>query len=126
MKDTMEATLADVTAAEAEAIKNFDALVAAKTKEVEANTAAIESKLERVGQVGLDIVEMKEDLDDTAKTLAEDKKFLAELEKGCSTKEAEWAERCKTRADELLAIADTIKILGGTRERLLNKGGRVG
>lgn len=39
------------------------------------------------------------------------KKFLAELAKGCSTKEAEWAERTKTRADELLAIADTIKIL---------------
>jgi len=41
----------------------------------------------------------------------EDKKFLKELEKGCSTKEAEWAERSKTRADEILAIADTIKIL---------------
>jgi septal ring factor EnvC (AmiA/AmiB activator) len=111
MKDTMEATLADVTAAEEEAIKNFDALMAAKKKEVEANTAAIESKLERVGQVGLDIVEMKEDLDDTAKALAEDKKFLAELEKGCATKEAEWADRCKIRADELLALCDTIKIL---------------
>merc|ERR1719330_1559505 len=97
--------------AEEEAIKNFDALMAAKKKEVEANTAAIESKLERVGQVGLDIVEMKEDLDDTAKTLAEDKKFLAELTKGCATKEAEWAERCKIRADEILAISDTIKIL---------------
>jgi len=78
---------------------------------LEANTAAIESKLERVGQVGLDIVEMKEDLDDTAKALAEDKKFLAELEKGCATKEAEWDERCKIRADELLALSDTIKIL---------------
>merc|ERR1719232_2095215 len=111
MHDTMGATLADVTAAEEEAIKTFDALMAAKNKEVEANTAAIESKLERVGQVGLDIVEMKEDLDDTAKALAEDKKFLAELEKGCATKEAEWDERCKIRADELLALSDTIKIL---------------
>jgi len=78
---------------------------------LETNTAAIESKLERVGQVGLDIVEMKEDLDDTANALAEDKKFLAELEKGCATKEAEWDERCKIRADELLALSDTIKIL---------------
>merc|ERR1719245_2878686 len=107
----MEATLADVNAAEAEAIKNFDALMAAKKKEVDANTAAIESKLERVGQVGLEIVAMKEDLDDTAKALAEDKKFLAELEKGCATKEAEWAERCKIRADEILALSETIKIL---------------
>jgi len=111
MKETMEGTLADVTAAEEEAIKNFDALMAAKKKELDTNTAAIESKLERVGQVSLDIVEMKEDLDDTAKALAEDKKFLAELEKGCATKEAEWDERCKIRADELLALSDTIKIL---------------
>jgi len=111
MTDTMKKTLAEVTATEEEAIKTFDALMAAKTKEIEANTAAIESKLERVAQVGLEITEMKEDLDDTMKALAEDKKFLAELEKGCSTKEAEWAERSKTRADEILAIADTIKIL---------------
>jgi len=111
MKDTMEATLADITAAEEEAIKNFDGLMAAKKKELETNTAATESKLERVGQVGLDIVEIKEDLDDTAKALAEDKKFLAELQKGCATKEAEWDGRCKIRADELLALSDTIKIL---------------
>jgi len=111
MKDTMEKTLAEITAAEEEAIKTFDALMAAKKKEVDANTAALESKLERVGQTGLDIVEMKEDLDDTQKALAEDKKFLAELEKGCATKQGEWDERCKVRADELLALADTIKIL---------------
>merc|ERR1719225_2084246 len=111
MKDTMEKNLAETIAAEEEAIKTFDALMAAKKKEVDANTAALESKLERVGQTGLDIVEMKEDLDDTKKALAEDKKFLAELEKGCATKQGEWDERCKVRADELLALADTIKIL---------------
>jgi len=111
LKETMEKTLADVIAAEEEAIKNYDALMAAKKKEVDANTAALESKLERVGQTGLDIVEMKEDLDDTSKALAEDKNFLADLVKGCSTKQAEWDERCKVRADELLALGDTIKIL---------------
>merc|ERR1712039_656803 len=41
----------------------------------------------------------------------EDKKFLADLEKGCATKTAEWEERSKTRAEELLALADTIKVL---------------
>ena len=111
LKDTMEKTLAEVTATEEEAIKTFADLMEAKTKELEANTAAIESKLERVAQVGLEITEMKEDLDDTAKALLEDKQFLADLEKGCSTKEVEWAERSKTRADEILAISDTTKIL---------------
>merc|ERR1719224_313125 len=54
---------------------------------------------------------MKEDLDDTGKALIEDKKFLAELEKSCTTKQAEWDARCKIRTEELLALADTIKIL---------------
>merc|ERR1719221_2599863 len=54
---------------------------------------------------------MKEDLDDTQKALAADKKFLADLEKNCDTKTAEWEERSATRSQELLALADTIKIL---------------
>merc|ERR1719293_228847 len=44
-------------------------------------------------------------------SLADDKKFLAELETGCSTKTAEWEERCKVRKQELLALAETIKLL---------------
>jgi len=54
---------------------------------------------------------MKNDLADTEETLAEDKKFLAGLEKSCKTKTAEWEERSKTRSEELVALADTIKVL---------------
>jgi len=56
-------------------------------------------------------VMMKEDLADTQETLGEDKTFLAELEKSCATKTSEWEERSKTRAEELVALADTIKVL---------------
>jgi len=45
------------------------------------------------------------------KSPVEDKKFLAELQKSCATKEKEWAEICKLRSEELLALADTINIL---------------
>merc|ERR1719203_1361975 len=54
---------------------------------------------------------MANDLEDTEESLAEDKKFLAELEKGCETKSAEWDERSKVRKQELLALAETIKLL---------------
>ena len=111
MLETMEKDLNEITLAEDGAVKNFEALIAAKEKELDANTGAVESKMERAAEVGLEIVEMKEDMDDTAKALAEDKKFLAELEKDCGTKEGEWNERCKIRAEELLAIGETIKIL---------------
>merc|ERR1719379_1606556 len=90
---------------------NYDALMSAKTKEVEAATAAIESKIKRIGELGIEIVQLKEDLDDTTASFMDDQKFLADLKKNCATKEKEWAERQKTRQDELLAIADTIKIL---------------
>merc|ERR1719453_2168544 len=107
----MAKSLAEATATEEDAIATFDSLVAAKTKEIEACGAAIETKTEALGTLGVEIVQLKEDLEDTAEGLLEDKKFLAELEKSCATKEKEWAEICKTRSEELLALADTIKIL---------------
>jgi len=111
MKDTMAQELADATATEEKAIEDFEALSKAKTAEIEALTVAIEQKLESSGELGVEIVNMEEDIDDTSKALDEYKKFLAELNKGCDTKTAEWEERSKTRADELLAIHETIKIL---------------
>ena len=37
--------------------------------------------------------------------------MLKELESGCATKDAEYAERVKTRNEELAALAETVKIL---------------
>merc|ERR1719450_1787951 len=104
MKDTMEKDLAAAIAAEEDAISNYNSLMAAKTKELKATQAAIESKTEREGNTEVEIVNLKQDLDDTQKELAADKKFLAELTHGCETKTAEWEARSKTRADELVAL----------------------
>jgi hypothetical protein len=86
-------------------------LVAAKTKEINACTKQIETKTARVGELGVQLVTEKEDLDDTTKSLLEDEKFLADLETDCKTKDDEWEVRKKIRAEESLAIAETIKIL---------------
>ena len=56
-------------------------------------------------------VTLKEDLDDTTKSLAEAEAFLKDMEKNCKSKEDEWAARQKVRAEELVAISETIKIL---------------
>merc|ERR1719261_955598 len=85
--------------------------MAAKTKEINALTKAIEEKMTRSGELAVAIVEMKNDLGDTAEALIEDKKFLADLEKNCETKKGEWETIVKTRNEELLALADTIKVL---------------
>jgi len=111
LQDTMKASLAEVQATEEAAIKAYQGLAAAKTKEIQANQDAIESKTVRHGETGVEIVNMKEDIDDTKKNLAADQGFLADLDKNCATKKAEWEERSATRAQELVALADTIKIL---------------
>jgi len=64
-----------------------------------------------VGELGVELVTLKEDLDDTSKSFAEDTQFLKDLKTDCKTKDDEWAEICRIRSEELLAIADTIKLL---------------
>merc|ERR1712129_377822 len=78
---------------------------------IDALTASIEKKMGSIGELGIEIVEMQEDLTDTEAALMADKDFLANLEKSCATKTKEWEERSKTRAEELVALADTIKVL---------------
>jgi len=111
MKDTMEKNLADCEATEAQAIKDYDGLMAAKAKEIATNQAAIETKTERLGQVKVDIVNLKEELDDTTKALRADRQFLANLGTSCDTKQAEWEARSKMRSEELAALAETIRLL---------------
>jgi len=111
MKDTMEADLAEAIAQEEKAKAEYESLMVAKKKEIAALQKQIEEKLARIGEVGVELVNMMEDLDDTKASLEEDKAFLADLAKNCATKKAEWATRQKTRSDEIVALADTIKIL---------------
>jgi len=111
MHDEMSGNSADATAAEEAAIQMYNDLMAAKKKEKAALTAAIEEQTGRVADLGVAIAEMSNDLEDTQEALAADESFMAELKKGCKTKTSEWEARSKLRADELSALADTIKVL---------------
>jgi len=111
MHDTFVASLAASTSDENSSVKAFDGLMAAKTKEVNALTKSIEEKMVRLGEQQVAVVEMKEDLDDTGKALLDDKKFLADLDGNCARKAEENDANQKMRSEELLALADTIKVL---------------
>jgi len=111
MHDEMSADFKEAEDAENKAIKAYEGLMAAKTKEVNALTKMIEEKLERSGALGVEIQEMKNDLGDTAEGLEEDKKFLADLDKNCELKQKLYEENVKYRTQELAALADTIKVL---------------
>jgi len=111
MQETMTSELNEATSAEEAAGRDYAALTAAKEKQVSTLTKEIESKMMRSGEAGVQITSMQGDLVDTKKALAGDKKFLVDVTKDCQTKQAEKENNDKIRADELVALADTIKIL---------------
>jgi len=111
MKETMEADLADAEKSEAESKATFDTLMTSKKSEIEAASKAIETKSARLGSVAVEVVQGKADLDKTTVAVEEDTKFKANLKTNCATKQKEWDERQKTRADEIKAISETIEML---------------
>eukprot|EP00747_Dinoflagellata_sp_TGD_P159408 gnl/TRDRNA2_/TRDRNA2_177886_c3_seq15.p1 gnl/TRDRNA2_/TRDRNA2_177886_c3~~gnl/TRDRNA2_/TRDRNA2_177886_c3_seq15.p1 ORF type:complete len:690 (+),score=272.04 gnl/TRDRNA2_/TRDRNA2_177886_c3_seq15:93-2162(+) len=109
--DTMTGDLDEITKTENKAIEDFNGMVAAQTKAIEALTANIEDKITRGGESGVEIANLKEDIEDTKKALADDTKYLADLQKNCAAQKEGYAVVVKMRQEELLAIADTIKML---------------
>jgi len=111
MEASMKSVLSDGMKEEEAAIDAYKKLMDSKKQEVEALTESISEKMQIVGELAVDIIEMKEDLTDTEAQLMKDQEFLKNLDSSCETKTKEWAERSKTRAEELTALSETIKIL---------------
>merc|ERR1719446_1841125 len=107
----MEADLAEAEGKEAEAKSGYETLMTSKKSEIDAAGKAIETKTARTGQVAVEVVQGKADLESTTKAVAEDTEFKANLAKTCATKQKEWDERCKLRAQEIEAISDTIEMM---------------
>merc|ERR1719482_316280 len=111
MKETMEADLKEAEDGEAEAKSAYETLMTSKKSEIDSAGKAVESKTARSGEVAVETVQAKADLESTTKAVAEDTDFKANLAKNCATKQKEWDERCKLRAQEIEAISDTIELL---------------
>jgi len=111
MNSEMQKDLISLENGEKEAVSAFAGLERAKNKEIQAATKLVESKLKRIGETGVAIVQMKNDLTDSGEALIEDKKFLKDLDKNCDSKRKMHEENVKARGQEMVALADTIKIL---------------
>jgi len=109
--DEMSASLADATSEENGAIQNYEALMAAKSKEVATLQRQIEEEMTRIGDLSVKIAGEENDLEDTKASLSEDEKFKLELETSCDTKTKDWELIKQTRAAELATLAETIKVL---------------
>merc|ERR1719377_348366 len=107
----MEADLKETESKEAEAKTTYQTLMTSKKAEIEAAGKAVETKTARSGTVAVETVQAKADLESTQDTLAEDIDFKANLKKSCATKQKEWDDRCKLRAQEIEAISETVEML---------------
>ena len=111
LEEQMSGDSAEAAAAEKNAITEYEALMAAKKKEIAALTAAIEKKITASAELGVEVANMKADLGDTQASLMEDQQFLEDLGEDCANKTSEWDVIVKTRQEELTALAETITIL---------------
>ena len=87
--DEMSKDLTTATNEETTAIKEYEELIAAKRKEIDALTASIETETQRIGELAVSIKQTQNDLTDKDEALLGDEGFLAELEKGRVTRTAE-------------------------------------
>merc|ERR1719274_432087 len=111
MLEEMEGDLSTAKKDEAAAVSGFEELSAAKAAEIASATSAIESKTKRSGEVAVEVVQTKDDLEDTLAEVKETEAFLGDLGKQCAEKKTDWSERQKTRAEEISAISEAIKVL---------------
>merc|ERR1719316_20373 len=107
----MESSIKSTETAEESDAKGYAELKAAKEKEIELASEAIEAKTKRVGELAVSVVQAGDAADDAAKEKADAEKFLATMTEQCKTKEAEYAASQKVRAEEVAAIGEAISIL---------------
>ncbi len=107
MKKNLEETIADEESAKA----GYADLKGSKEQEIKLATEAIETKTARAGELAVSVVQTQDALEDATSEAAETEKFIATLKETCVTKEKEWADRQKMRAEEVSAISEAIGIL---------------
>merc|ERR1719440_2153411 len=90
LQDEMTKDFEEATELENKAITQYEELVAAKKKEIDMLTKAIEVKSARIGALSVELAGAENELEDTREGMADDKKFLADLDKNCELKKKEW------------------------------------
>jgi len=111
MKESFEANLAELQKEEGANVKAFGELKVAKEEEISAGQDQIDAKTQEGADGEEKLANNKEDLEDTKKMLGEDEAFLAMLKDKCSTTDAEWEERQKTRQLEMEACSKALAVL---------------
>jgi len=91
--------------------KEFEGVMSSKQKSIKTVLAVMARKAKKIGDLKVEIINMKHALSGGAEALAENKKMLAELKKDCAERASEQEEKKALRAEEEKALQDTMKML---------------
>jgi len=111
MKESFETNLADSQKEEMANQKAYEDLKKAKTDEIKAGQEQIDKKTQELASTDEKLAESKESLEDTKTSLSADEEFLMMLKEKCSSTDAEWEERQKTRQLEMEACSKALAVL---------------
>merc|ERR1711871_1125919 len=111
MKETFETNLSDTQKEELTNQKAYEDLKSAKEEEIAAGQSQIDAKTQEPASTDEKLAQAKEDIEDTKNNLSADEEFLLMLKEKCSTTDAEWEERQKTRQLEIEACSKALAIL---------------
>jgi chromosome segregation ATPase len=111
MKESFETNLAASQKEEAENLKAYEDLKAAKEEEIAAGQSQLDAKTQELATTDETLAQSRQDLSDTKKSLAADTEFLAVLKEKCEMADSEYAERSKTRTEEMAATSKALEIL---------------
>eukprot|EP00747_Dinoflagellata_sp_TGD_P140448 gnl/TRDRNA2_/TRDRNA2_176011_c0_seq45.p1 gnl/TRDRNA2_/TRDRNA2_176011_c0~~gnl/TRDRNA2_/TRDRNA2_176011_c0_seq45.p1 ORF type:complete len:684 (+),score=241.68 gnl/TRDRNA2_/TRDRNA2_176011_c0_seq45:68-2119(+) len=119
MQDQFKSDLESAQKEESMALTQFQKLSASKASEIGAATKQKDQKETELTDIMAKAAQAKEDLETTSTTLAADQAFMADLVKNCALADTEYAGRVKVRNEELLALAETLKIVTSDEAREL-------
>jgi chromosome segregation ATPase len=111
MKETFETNLSDTQKEELTNQKAYEDLKSAKEEEIAAGQSQIDAKTQELASTDEKLAQSKEDIEDTKNNLSADEEFLLMLKEKCSTTDAEWEERQKTRQLEIEACSKALAVL---------------
>jgi len=111
MKETFESNLATSQKEEATNQKAHEDLKAAKEDQIASGLTQSDTKTQELADTDEKNAGDKEDLIDTTKTLAADKKFMEMLKDKCASSESDYAQRTKDRHLEVEACNKALAVL---------------
>jgi len=111
MKEDFENDLPEIQGIERKKSSQFAELKGSKLAEIDEQEAQMKAKWQENADTRLDLVAAKDDLEDTKASYEADTEFLREVQKRCTEADNDWDKRQGTRADEIAAVSEAIKIL---------------